>query len=100
MPLDAIFLTALTAELNETLPGSRIDKIQQPDRETVLLSLRTQGAGTRRLLLSASPNHPRIHYTAEKFEQPAQPPMFCMRISASRARTSWASSAGSISGWS
>ena len=55
MPLDAIFLTALTAELNETLPGSRIDKIQQPDRETVLLSLRTQGAGNRRLLLSASP---------------------------------------------
>ena len=80
MPLDAIFLTALTAELNETLPGSRIDKIQQPDRETVLLSLRTQGAGTRRLLLSASPNHPRIHYTAEKFEQPAQPPMFCMLL--------------------
>ena len=80
MPLDAIFLTALTEELNETLPGSRIDKIQQPDRETVLLSLRTQGAGNRRLLLSASPNHPRIHYTAEKFEQPAQPPMFCMLL--------------------
>ncbi|MEE3460252.1 MAG: NFACT family protein, partial [Candidatus Faecousia sp.] len=80
MPLDAIFLTALTAELNETLPGSRIDKIQQPDRETVLLSLRIQGAGNRRLLLSASPNHPRIHYTAEKFEQPAQPPMFCMLL--------------------
>ena len=80
MPLDAIFLTALTAELNETLPGSRIDNIQQPDRETVLLSLRTQGAGNRRLLLSASPNHPRIHYTAEKFEQPAQPPMFCMLL--------------------
>ncbi|MBQ6031322.1 MAG: NFACT family protein [Oscillospiraceae bacterium] len=80
MPLDAIFLTALTAELNETLPGSRIDKIQQPDRETVLLSLRTQGTGNRRLLLSASPNHPRIHYTAEKFEQPAQPPMFCMLL--------------------
>lgn len=80
MPLDAIFLTALTEELNGTLPGSRIDKIQQPDRETVLLSLRTQGAGNRRLLLSASPNHPRIHYTAEKFEQPAQPPMFCMLL--------------------
>ena len=80
MPLDAIFLTALTEELNQSLPGSRIDKIQQPDRETVLLSLRTQGAGNRRLLLSASPNHPRIHYTAEKFEQPAQPPMFCMLL--------------------
>ena len=80
MPLDAIFLSALTAELNETLPGARVDKIQQPDRETVLLSLRTASSGGKKLLLSASPNHPRIHYTEEKFEQPAQPPMFCMLL--------------------
>ena len=80
MPLDAIFLSALTAELNETLSGARVDKIQQPDREAVLLSLRTAFAGGKKLLLSASPNHPRIHYTAEKFEQPAQPPMFCMLL--------------------
>ena len=80
MPLDAIFLSALTAELNETIVGARIDKIQQPDRETVLLSLRTAFSGGKKLLLSASTNHPRIHYTEEKFEQPAQPPMFCMLL--------------------
>ena len=80
MPLDAIFLSALTAELNRTLPGARIDRIQQPERDTVLLSLRTTCAGNRKLLLSASSNHPRIHYTEEKFENPAQPPMFCMLL--------------------
>ena len=45
MPLDAIFLTALTQELNQTLPGARIDKIQQPERDAVLLQLRTPGTG-------------------------------------------------------
>ena len=80
MPLDAIFLSALTAELNETLPGSRIDKIQQPERDTVLLQLRSAAAGNRKLLLSASPNHPRLHYTQARWENPAQPPMFCMLL--------------------
>ena len=80
MPLDAIFLSALTEELNETLPGARIDKIQQPERDTVLLQVRSQSAGNRRLLLSASPNHPRLHYTEARWENPAQPPMFCMLL--------------------
>ena len=78
MPLDAIFLSALTKELNETLPGARIDKIQQPERDTVLLQLRSPAAGNRKLLVSASSNHPRIHYTQTRWENPAQPPMFCM----------------------
>ena len=80
MPLDAIFLTALTEELNQTLPGARIDKIQQPERDTVLLHLRSPAAGNRKLLLSASPNHPRLHYTDARWENPAQPPMFCMLL--------------------
>ena len=80
MPFDAIFLTAVTQELNRELPGARIDKIQQPERDSVLLTVRTPGAGNRKLLLSASPNHPRIHFTGEKFENPAQPPMFCMLL--------------------
>lgn len=80
MPLDAIFLSALTEELNTTLPGARIDKIQQPERDTVLLQLRSPAAGNRRLLLSASSNHPRLHYTEAHWENPAQPPMFCMLL--------------------
>lgn len=37
-------------------------------------------AGGGRLLLTASPNHPRIHLTNEPAENPAQPPMFCMLL--------------------
>ena len=80
MPFDAVFLTAVTAELNRDLPGARIDKIQQPERDSVLLTVRTPNSGNRKLLLSASSNHPRIHFTGEKFENPAQPPMFCMLL--------------------
>lgn len=80
MPLDAIFLMALTRELNLTLPGARIDRIQQPERDAVVLSLRTPASGNQKLLLSASSNHPRLHFTAEKYENPAQPPMFCMLL--------------------
>ena len=36
--------------------------------------------GGGRLLLTASPNHPRIHLTNEPAENPAQPPMFCMLL--------------------
>ena len=79
MPFDAIFLSAVTAELNESLPGCRIDKVQQPERDTVLLTVRTR-QGNRKLLLSASSNHPRIQFTEELFENPAQPPMFCMLL--------------------
>lgn len=79
MPLDAVFLSALTDELNAFLPGCRIDKVQQPERESVLLTVRGR-QGSRRLLLSASTNHPRIQFTEERFENPAQPPMFCMLL--------------------
>ena len=79
MPLDALFLTALRAELAEKLIGCRVDKVQQPSRDTLLLQLRAPGAQGR-LLLSASPNHPRVHLTQAAFENPAQPPMFCMLL--------------------
>lgn len=75
MPFDAIFLTAVIRELRPLL-GSRVDKIQQPSRDTVLLHLRGRG----KLLLSANVNRPRIHLTEATFENPAQPPMFCMLL--------------------
>lgn len=78
MPFDALFLSAVTQEL-QSVVGMRIDKVQQPTRDTVLLTLRSR-EGSGKLLLSASANHPRIHLTAARYEQPAQPPMFCMLL--------------------
>lgn len=76
MPFDAYFLTAVVQELKPLLLGARIDKIQQPSRDTVLLLLR----GREKLLLSANVNRPRIHLTQASFDNPAQPPMFCMLL--------------------
>ncbi|MDD5863754.1 MAG: NFACT RNA binding domain-containing protein [Firmicutes bacterium] len=79
MPFDAVLLSGVVRELNEFLPGARIDKLQQPTRDTVLLSVRSR-QGSRKLLVSASCNHPRIHFTGASYENPPQPPMFCMLL--------------------
>lgn len=76
MPLDAICLSAVIHELADQLPGTRIEKIQQPARDQVVLLLR----GSRRLLINAGANQPRIHLTGQLRDNPAQPPMFCMLL--------------------
>ena len=79
MPLDAIYLSALTAELQDKLEGGRIDKVQQPERDMLLLSLRAKGENLR-LLLAAGTGNARVHLTESSFENPAEPPMFCMLL--------------------
>ena len=79
MPFDAMFLTAVAAELRPALVGARVDKIQQPARDTVVLQLRGRDGGGR-LLLSANGSRPRVHLTQAQLENPAQPPMFLSLI--------------------
>ena len=77
MPLDAITMTAVAAELREKLIGGKVDKIYQPTRDEVVLHMRANG-GNVKLLLSANPAHPRAQLTAISRENPETPPMFCM----------------------
>lgn len=79
MPLDAIYLSALTGELKEKIEGGRIDKVQQPERDMLLISLRSKGENLR-LLLAAGTGRARVHLTGSSFENPAEPPMFCMLL--------------------
>lgn len=76
MPLDAICLSAVVREIAPQLEGNRIEKIQQPARDQIVLLLR----GSRRLLINAGANQPRIHLTSLLRDNPAQPPMFCMLL--------------------
>ena len=76
MPLDAVCLQGVVTELAPLITGSRIEKIQQPARDQIILLLR----GSRRLLLSASGGQPRLHLTETLRDNPAQPPMFCMLL--------------------
>ena len=79
MPLDALCLTAVAAELRAAVAGGKIDKLYQPTRDEVVLYVRGQGENVR-LLLSANPSHPRAHLTQISRENPDKPPMFCMLL--------------------
>lgn len=79
MPLDAIYLSALTGELREKIEGGRIDKVQQPEKDMLLISLRSKGENLK-LLLSAGTGRARVQLTESSFENPAEPPMFCMLL--------------------
>lgn len=83
MPLDAICVTALRQELEDAVVGARIDKIHQPGRDEIVLSLRTrspEGHKNEKLLLSANPQQPRAHFSTVPRENPEVAPMFCMLL--------------------
>ena len=77
MPLDAVVIHAIKEELEKELIGARIDKVQMPERDVLLLSVRGN-MGNRKLLLSANTGSARIQFTENVYENPSEPPMFCM----------------------
>ena len=79
MPLDAVMAGLLREELAQRVTGLKIDKVRQPEKDSVLLLLR--GAGrTERLLLCAAGGSARVCLTETDYENPPQPPMFCMLL--------------------
>ncbi len=78
MAFDALFLRCLKGELERELTGARIEKIQQPARGTVLLTVK--GERRRELLIGGSSGAPRLHFTGQELEKPQEPPMFCMLL--------------------
>lgn len=75
--LDGIAIRALTEELNTLLAGGRIDKIQQPDSQTIIFNIRQRGQN-HKLLISIHPQSARFHITNTNKPNPQQPPLFCM----------------------
>ena len=79
MALDGAFLRHTAKEIEQTALGARVDKVYQPNREEIIVSLRSR-EGSVRLLLSARANSARIHITDHVPENPKQPPMLCMLL--------------------
>ena len=79
MALDAATLALVANELNSTLLDAKIDKIFEPTRDEVLMTLRTR-TQTFKLLLSARSGSARVCLTKESFENPLTPPGFCMLL--------------------
>ncbi len=79
MAFDGAFLHIISNEVSQEILGSRIDKIYQPSRNEIVLAVRAKGTNFK-LLLSADPSCPRMHFTEADLDNPASPPMFCMLL--------------------
>ena len=77
MPMDGLMVGFAARELNRKLAGGRIDRITQPERDTVILVIRAENEN-RSLLLCASANNARLHLTENRFSNPLEPPALCM----------------------
>ena len=79
MALDGISIHALVDEFNDLLLNGKINKISQPEREELLITVNTT-SGNKRLLISANASLPFMYITDENKPSPATAPGFCMLL--------------------
>ena len=77
MAFDGIVIANLVSELNQTVLNARISKIAQPEKDALLLTLKSTN-GQKRLFLSASASLPLIYLTQANKPSPLTAPNFCM----------------------
>lgn len=77
MALDGVVLSNIIYELKNLLLGGRIDKIYQPERDEIIMSIRSLG-NNYKLLITSNASHARVHLTKMQKDNPTTPPMFCM----------------------
>ncbi|CAG7622804.1 NFACT family protein [Paenibacillus allorhizosphaerae] len=78
MSLDGLVVYSLVHELQSCV-GGRINKIQMPTENDIVMQIRIPGSGVK-LLLSANPTYPRAHLTEQSYINPLEAPMFCMLL--------------------
>ncbi len=79
MPQDAFTIYHIAKELNSCLKGARIDKINQPGQDYIVLGLRTFNKNEK-LIISANAESARVSITKSTHEAPLQAPAFCMLL--------------------
>lgn len=79
MAFDAAMLAGVVSQLRRCVLGARVEKVFQPEKDEIILQMRSAEGG-RRLLLHAGSNNPRIGLTEEQRENPMKPPMLCMLL--------------------
>lgn len=77
MSLDGFSMRPLTRELDTALAGGRIDKITQPNKQSIILSVRQPGQNFL-LHISINSQNPSAHLLEKNLENPPEPPVFCM----------------------
>ena len=79
MAFDAGMLACSLAELRRVALGARIEKVYQPEKDEIVLQMRSFEGG-KRLLINAGSNNPRINFSEIQKENPQNPPMFCVLL--------------------
>ncbi|WP_297713272.1 NFACT RNA binding domain-containing protein [Clostridium sp.] len=77
MAIDGIYLYSLVQDLKKSILNSKIDKINQPEKDEIIITLRKERKNLK-LLISASPKYPRFNLTTVVKPNPLQAPMFTM----------------------
>src|SRR5262249_36381214 len=65
MPFDALTISAVRDELERTIVGGRVQGVLVPAPLAISLEVYRSGAGRSHLLLSAHPQHARVHLLAK-----------------------------------
>lgn len=79
MPFDGVVTKAITEEVSDQLIDGRITKVHQPTDTELILTVRNKRTNFS-LLFSIHPSYARFHITTDTFQNPQEPPMFCMHM--------------------
>ena len=79
MALDGIVISNVVKELNDCLTGGRINKIAQPEKDELLLTIKNN-RDQYKLLISAGASLPLIYLTEDNKPSPMTAPNFCMLL--------------------
>lgn len=78
MPLDGVFLHAIKSELEESI-GFKIDRVNQPTKDELVLTLR-KPKEIKKLFININSTNGRVNFTENPPQNPKSPPMFCMLL--------------------
>ena len=69
MAFDGITVSAIKAEIEDKILGGRIDKVYQPEKDEIILGIRSMGQAYK-LLLTSNASNPKFHFTQKKCSSP------------------------------
>ncbi len=80
MPFDGFTVAAVVSQINAELSGSRVERVNAPTQDEIVLNLRTEDRRSVKLCLSASSNIPKVNITDVVKDNPAQASALCMHL--------------------
>lgn len=80
MPFDGFTVAAVAAQINRELSGARVERVNAPTADEIVLNLRTEDRRSVKLCLSASSSIPKVNLTSVVKDNPAQASALCMHL--------------------